>query len=212
MVKAKVYNQTGEETGEIKLNPSIFEVEVKEDLVKQAIQYFLGNNRHVIANTKDRSEVRGGGKKPWKQKGTGRARHGSSRSPLWIGGGVTFGPTNERNFTKNLNKKMRRKAVLMVLSDKAKNESILILESLKFEKAKTKEMAVLVKKLNVKSAMFITENNDENIYRSVRNLTKINFSIAESMNVYDLVKSDKLIMTKEALKKIEAGFTTKEEK
>ncbi len=211
MAKAKVYNQAGEEKGEVKLNPAVFEIEAKDELIKQVVQFYLSNNRQVLAHAKDRSEVRGGGKKPWKQKGTGRARHGSSRSPIWIGGGVTFGPTKERNFSKSLNKKMKKKALMMVLSDKAASGSIIVLEDLKLEVSKTKEMAILMKKLEVKSGIVSIQENDEDIYRAIRNLPKIDFLEAESLNVYDLLKREKLVITKKALKKKEEKIIKKAE-
>src|SRR6056297_2008041 len=147
MVKAKLYNLQGENKGEVDLNSEIFEVEVNEILVHQAVVAQRGSGRIKIAKTKDRSEVRGGGAKPWRQKGTGRARHGSNRSPIWKGGGVTFGPTGKENFSKKINKKMKRKALFMVLSDKAKEGNLLILEEEPKKEVKTKQMSKLKKNL-----------------------------------------------------------------
>lgn len=137
-IKIKVYNQNAEAAGEIELSPKVFGMKVNNDLVHQAVVAQMANERQVIAHTKDRSEVRGGGKKPWRQKGTGRARHGSSRSPIWIGGGVTFGPRNDRNFKKRINKKMKQNAMLMVLSDKAAGNNFIILDKLEATEYKTK--------------------------------------------------------------------------
>ena len=134
----KVYNQKAEEVGEVKLNDKVFDVDMNQDLLHQAMVAQMSNERQVLAHTKDRSEVSGGGRKPWRQKGTGRARVGTIRSPIWIGGGVTFGPTKNRNFTKNINKKMKRKALLIVLSDKANNENITIMDKLAAKEYKTK--------------------------------------------------------------------------
>lgn len=137
-IKIKTYNQKAEAVGEMELTDQIFGVKVNEDLVHQAAVAQMGNERPVLAHTKDRSEVRGGGRKPWRQKGTGRARAGSSRSPIWKGGGVTFGPTKERNFKKQLNKKMKQQALCMVLSDKVGGDNLTVLDKLETSEFKTK--------------------------------------------------------------------------
>jgi len=136
--KIKIYNQKAEEVGDLKLSDKVFGVKTNEALVHQAYVTQMSNERQVLAHTKDRSEVRGGGRKPWRQKGTGRARAGSRRSPIWIGGGVTFGPRSDRNFKKKINKKMRQKALLMVLSDKATNDNLLVLNRIDAKGYKTK--------------------------------------------------------------------------
>jgi large subunit ribosomal protein L4 len=146
-MKLDIYNQKGEKVGDVKISSEIFDLEVNEALVHQAMVTQMANERQVVAHTKDRSEVRGGGKKPWKQKGTGRARAGSSRSPIWIGGGVTFGPTKDRNFTKKINKKMKQKALMMVLSDKVKNGNLVILEKFEIKEYKTKDFNSILKSL-----------------------------------------------------------------
>ncbi len=148
-MKVKVYNQEGKEVGSAELPKEIFEVPMNADLVHQVAQAQFANMRIVHAHTKDRSEVRGGGKKPWRQKGTGRARHGSIRSPIWIGGGVTFGPTNKRNFKKKVNKKMKRKALFIALSSKAKDDEIILLDELKLKEPKTKEMAGMLRRMSL---------------------------------------------------------------
>jgi len=140
------YNQEGKKDKEIILPKEIFEVPMNLDLVHQIVVSQMASKRQIPAHAKDRSEVRGGGKKPWRQKGTGRARHGSIRSPLWKGGGVTFGPTKNRVFKKRIPKKMRRKALLMVLSAKAKNNFLIVLSELKLEKTKTKTISQILKK------------------------------------------------------------------
>ena len=127
-IKIKIYNQNAEAAGEMELSPKVFGVKVNHDLIHQAVVTQMANERQVIAHTKDRSEVRGGGRKPWAQKGTGRARHGSSRSPIWIGGGVTFGPRNDRNFKMRLNRKMKQNAMLMALSDKAAGDNFIVFD------------------------------------------------------------------------------------
>src|SRR3989344_4854143 len=141
MATVKVYNQEGKEIENLGLNEAVFGLPWNADLVSQALRVFLANKRQVLASTKDRSEISGGGRKPWRQKGTGRARHGSIRSPLWKGGGITFGPTKERNFKLKINKKMARKAFLTALSTKARDNEILLFDDLKVTSSKTKEMA-----------------------------------------------------------------------
>src|SRR3989339_2063986 len=144
-MKVKVYNLEGKETGEMNLLDSVFGVKIKPEVVHEVFVALQNNQREPWADTKSKGEVRGGGKKPWQQKGTGRARHGSIRSPIWKGGGVTFGPTKERNFKKKINKKMARKALLMAISSKAKNRQLLVLDEIKLNQAKTKEMALILK-------------------------------------------------------------------
>ncbi|RLC38322.1 50S ribosomal protein L4 [Candidatus Falkowbacteria bacterium] len=146
-IKVKVYNQKCEAVGEEKLSDKVFGVKVNEALVHQAMVAQMSNERQVLAHTKDRSEVRGGGRKPWRQKGTGRARAGSTRSPIWRGGGITFGPRSERNYKKNLNKKMKQKALFMVLSDKVENKKLVLLDKLEVKEFKTKTMNEMMSKL-----------------------------------------------------------------
>src|SRR3989344_3231877 len=147
MATVKLYNQEGHPVGELVLEPTLFDVKPDAALVHAAVIAQEANARQVLAHTKGRGEVAGSGKKPWKQKGTGRARHGSRRSPIWIGGGVTFGPTKERNFSLKLNRKVRRKALAMVLSDKVVQEKLLAIDSLEMKEGKTKQIATLLKKL-----------------------------------------------------------------
>ena len=151
MPTVKVYNQQGEVVGATELNPAIFAVALKPELIQQAVVAQQANTRRPIAKTKDRSEVRGGGRKPWRQKGTGRARHGSIRSPLWRGGGVTFGPTNQRNFALKINKKAKRKALAMVLTDKARQEKIILLDQLVLAETKTKKLFEILQNLKLRS-------------------------------------------------------------
>jgi len=149
-IAIKIYNQKAEAVGEMKLSDKVFAVKASQALVHQAMVTQMANQRQVLAHTKDRSEVRGGGKKPWRQKGTGRARAGSIRSPIWKGGGVTFGPTKDRNFSKKINKKMRQKAMLMVLSDRVINNNLVILDKLEMEEYKTKKFDEMLKNLESK--------------------------------------------------------------
>ncbi len=207
-MNTKVYNQKGQEIGQIKLPKEIFEVPMNPDLVHQVVLSQTSNRRRVIAKAKDRSEVRGGGKKPWRQKGTGRARHGSIRSPLWKGGGVTFGPRTERVFKKIIPKKMRRKALFMVLSVKAKENLILILDELKIEKVKTKVMSELLNKLFLKksSGLVVLPQKDDKIILSARNIPKVATLQAKDLNVLDLLSYKYILMPKEAIKIIKDTF------
>src|SRR3989339_146560 len=143
-MKVKVYNLEGKEVREEELEQSFFDIVVKPEVVQQAVEAQLANSRQVLAHTKGRGEVRGGGKKPWKQKGTGRARHGSIRSPLWKGGGVTFGPTKERNFSQKINKKAKQQALFSVLSKKLADQEIKVVDEIKIKNIKTKEMAKIL--------------------------------------------------------------------
>jgi large subunit ribosomal protein L4 len=203
----KTYDQTGKEAGQTRLPSEIFDVKINPDLVHQVVVSQMANKRTVIAHTKDRAQVRGGGKKPWRQKGTGRARHGSRRSPLWKGGGVTFGPTKERNFEKKINKKMKRKALLMVLSAKVKNNFLLVLEKLSLEKPKTKLMAEVFKNLPFEgSVLLILPGLEKDIVRAARNIPKTATVEARNINALDLLSFKYLVMPKEAIKVIKETF------
>lgn len=207
-MKIAVYNQEGKEVGKSLLPKEIFDLKLNPDLVHQVMVSQMANRRRVIAHTKGRAEVRGGGRKPWRQKGTGRARHGSIRSPIWRGGGVTFGPTKERVFKEKINKKMRRKALFMVLSAKAKNNSLILLDKLKIEKPKTKVMAEIFKKLPCKgkSSLMALPIIDKNIILAARNIPKITTIQARDLNVLDLLNFKYLVMPKEAIKTIKETF------
>jgi len=207
-MKTMVYNQKGEEVGEIELPKDIFEVEMNSDLVHQAVLVQRGNQRRKIAKTKDRSEKRGGGRKPWRQKGTGRARAGSNRSPIWRGGGVTFGPTGGEVFERKITKKMKRKALFMVLSAKAKGNLLLILDDLKVEKTKTKPVKEIFDKLFLKkgSGLVALPKLDKNIVLSARNIPKVRVSQAKDLNILDLLSCKYLLMPREAIKVIKETF------
>src|SRR4030042_1252343 len=187
----------------MQLPAEVFGLKLNKDLVHQAVVAQMANSRQVIAHTKTRAEVSGGGKKPWRQKGTGRASHGSIRSPIWIGGGVTFGPTKERNFSKKINKKMRRKALLMVLSGKAKDNELVVLDDLKLSEPKTKLMdkviasLVRVKKDIKKGALIALGQKDDNVIKAVKNIPKINTIGINSLNVVDVLSKKYLVMQKE---------------
>lgn len=207
-MKIDVYNQTGEKTGSAVLPKEIFEVKFNADLVHQIAVSLMANKRQISAHAKTRGEVRGGGKKPWRQKGTGRARHGSIRSPLWKGGGVTHGPRNDRIFAVEIPKKMRRKALLMVLSQKARDNQIVVLDKMNFEKPKTKEMAKTMSKLpcSLHSTLVVMPNYDKNIFLSARNINKTDVDDARNLNVLDLLNHKYLLITKEGIKTIEKTF------
>jgi len=210
-MKITIYNQQGKETDTILLPKEIFDVKINPDLVHQVVVSQMANRRMVIAHTKTRAEVRGGGRKPWRQKGTGRARAGSIRSPLWRGGGVTFGPSKERIFKKKIPKKMRKKALFMVLSGKVKNNLLILLDKLKTEQAKTKWMVEILKKLPCKgeSTLIALPEYDKNIILAARNLPEVDTIWARNLNSLDLLNFKYLIMPKEAVKIIKETFLKK---
>jgi large subunit ribosomal protein L4 len=217
-MKVNLYNQNAEIIGEAELPDEIFNVRINSDLVHQVLTAQMANSRQVIAHTKDRSEVRGGGKKPWRQKGTGRARHGSIRSPLWKGGGVTFGPTKERNFKKKINKKMKRKAVFMVLSSKARDKELILLDILKLNTPKTKEALSVIDRFSEKlagykkakkkrdSILLVMPEKNETISRAVNNLPFVETIEARNLNVKDLLEKKYLVLLKDAIPVIERTF------
>ena len=207
-MKIDTYNQNGEVTGSVTLPKEIFDVKFNADLVHQITVSLSGNKRQVSAHTKTRSEVRGGGKKPWKQKGTGRARHGSIRSPLWKGGGVTHGPRTERIFEREVPKKMRRKALFMVLSEKLKNKQLIILDKIELEKGKTKEMANSLVKLpcSKQATLIALPNYDKKIFMATRNIKKTFIEDARNINVLQLLSYKYLLLTKDSIKTIEQTF------
>ncbi|MEA3398856.1 MAG: 50S ribosomal protein L4 [Patescibacteria group bacterium] len=221
-IDIKVYNQNAEAAGSIKLSDKIFGLKANESLVHQAMVAQMANERQTLAHTKDRSEVRGGGKKPWRQKGTGRARAGSNRSPIWIGGGVTFGPRKERNFKKAINQKMKQKALCMAMSDRFKNKTVIILDDFKIKEFKTKKfnetlsgLEKLIKRKSDKdkkigiikrSVLVIVDKKDEKIKYSARNLTGAKLINLENINILDLLKFRDLIITRNGIKKLEEKY------
>ncbi|MCK5466315.1 50S ribosomal protein L4 [Candidatus Parcubacteria bacterium] len=203
MLKTKIYNQEGKESGEMELPSRVFGIKLVDDLVHQAVVAQMANSRQVLADTKDKGEVRGGGKKPWRQKGTGRARHGSIRSPLWKGGGVTFGPTTDRNFSKRINKKMKMKALFMVLSGKLRDKEIIVVDDLKINKTSTKAMKDIFKSLPIKGKVLLSlDKSDHNILNSVKNIPKVSVIASDSLNVVDLLKNKVLVINKRGIEKI----------
>lgn len=207
-MKIDVYNQTGEVTGSAVLPKDIFEVEFNADLVHQVAVSLAANARQISAHAKTRGEVRGGGKKPWRQKGTGRARHGSIRSPLWKGGGVTHGPRNDRIFEREIPKKMRRKALFMVLSQKAKDNQLVVLDKIELQKGKTKEAAAYLAKLPCKeqSTLVALPKYDKTVFLATRNIKKTDIEDARNLNVLTLLNHKYLLMTKDAIKTIAETF------
>ena len=209
MSTVKVYNQEGKEVSELKLNEAAFGLPWNADLVHQVVRVAMANKRQVLASTKTREEVSGGGRKPWRQKGTGRARHGSIRSPLWKGGGVTFGPTKERNFKLKINKKMARKAFLTALSTKAKDNELLILDDLKLSAPKTKEMAKIMKNFpQVKTGLLVLAGEkDENLKRAGRNLPNLRITNIDNLNILDILKYKNLILTKDGIEYLNKKYS-----
>lgn len=212
-MKINVYNQEGKEVGQTLLPKEIFDVKMNPDLVHQIAVSQMANRRKVIAHTKGRGEVRGGGKKPWRQKGTGRARHSSIRSPLWRGGGVTFGPTRERVFKKQIPKKMKRLALFMALSGKVKNNLLILIDKLKIEQPKTKFMAQVIENLKSKienfkkgSVLIALPELDKNIILTARNLPNIETIQAKDLNCLDLLSFKYLIMPKDSVRVIKETF------
>lgn len=203
MPKVALYNVQGSQVGEIELNDAVFGIEPNESVVHEAVVMQMASWRQGTHCTKSRGEVRGGGRKPWKQKGTGRARVGTIRSPLWRGGAIVFGP-KPRSYSYSIPKKKRRLALKSVLSSKVLDNDIIVLDSLNFDAPKTKEMVKVLEALNVdKKALIVTAELDENVAKSARNIKGMTPVAANSMNVYDLLNHNKLIITKDAIAKVE---------
>jgi large subunit ribosomal protein L4 len=203
MPKVALYNQTGSTVGEIELNASVFGIEPNESVLFDAVIMQRASLRQGSHKVKNRSEVRGGGRKPWRQKGTGRARQGSIRSPQWRGGGIVFGPT-PRSYSFKLPKKVRRLAIKSALSTKVLEENILILDNLTLAAPKTKEMVSVLKGLNIESkALIVTGDLNEAVALSARNIPGVSVVVADGINVLDVLNHDKLLMTKAAVEKIE---------
>lgn len=203
MPKVSVLSQTGSSVGEIELNEAIFGIEPNEAVLFEALVQQRASLRQGNHKVKTRAEVSGGGRKPWRQKGTGRARQGSIRSPQWRGGGIVFGPS-QRSYSYKLNKKVRRLALLSALSTKVRDEEIIVLDGLTFDAPKTKEFTKVLKDLSIeKKALFVTADLDEAVALSARNIPGISVVTANGINVLDLVGHDQLVITKDAVQKIE---------
>ncbi len=205
MPTVALYNVSGEQIGELALKDEIFGVAVNKSVLHDAVVMQLAGRRLGTHDTKTRSEVRGGGRKPWRQKGTGRARHGTTRSPIWRGGGVVFGP-HPRNYSYNLPKKVRRLALRSALSAKVNAGDILVLDELRLEQAKTKDMVGILNNLKVDDALLVTAGKDDQVEKSTRNIPNIKQLTATGLNVYDILAYDKLVMTKDAVAMVEEVF------
>jgi large subunit ribosomal protein L4 len=201
MASVKLYNQEGKETGSVELDASLFAVPIKQEIVHEAVIAQMANSRVAIAHTKDRGEVAGTGKKPWKQKGTGRARHGSRRSPIWIGGGITFGPRNTRNFSVKINKKVRRKALAMVLSDKVNEGLFVAVEQLTIPEGKSKTLSQLLSKLPVagKKTLILVEPENREVSKAARNIPNVETLPINALNVVDLLKKPNVLISREGI-------------
>lgn len=203
MPTVAVYNVANQQVGDIELNENVFGVEVNEALVHQAVVMQLASQRLGTVATKTRAMVRGGGRKPWKQKGTGHARCGSNRSPIWVGGGTTFGP-QPRSYSFSMPRKQRRLAIKCALSDKVLTGDIVVLESLAYEAPKTKEFVKMLEAFSIDSkALFITADEEENVEKSSRNLPGVKAINTTGLNVYDILNHNKLFITKDAVARIE---------
>ncbi len=206
MPKINMLNMKGENAGEIELNPEIFDVEINEHAVYTVVKNLLANRRQGTQSAKTRAEVRGGGRKPWRQKGTGRARQGSIRSPQWKGGGVVFAP-KPRDYSYTTPKKIRRLALKSVLTSKVQEKELIIIDELSLDAPKTKEMVNLLSAVQAdKKALLVIKNSDENIIKSAKNIPTVMTTSSSSLNVYDILKYNSLIITKEALDEIQEVF------
>ena len=205
MAKVSVYNIEGKVVGDIELNDAIFGVEVNEHLVHLAVVSQLANKRQGTQSAKTRAEVSGGGRKPWRQKGTGHARQGSTRSPQWTGGGVVFAP-KPRNYSFKMNKKEKSLALKSVLTSKVAENKFIVVDGLAFDEFKTKYMVSVLKNLDVKKALVVTGADDKNVVLSARNIPGVKTAFTNTINVYDILKYDKMIVSKDAVATIEEVY------
>ena len=205
MSNVSVYNMEGKEVGTMELNDAVFGVEVNEHLVHLAVVRQLANNRQGTQKAKTRSEVSGGGRKPWRQKGTGHARQGSTRAPQWTGGGVVFAPT-PRDYSVKMNKKERRAALKSALTSRVQENKLIVLDELKFDEVKTKAMQNVLNNLNVSKAMVVLVDNDANVVLSTRNIPDVVTALPNTINVYDVLKYNTVILTKASAAAIEEVY------
>jgi len=205
MANVSVYNMEGKEVGTIELNDAVFGVEVNEHLVHMAVVQQLANNRQGTQKAKTRSEVSGGGRKPWRQKGTGHARQGSTRAPQWTGGGVVFAPV-PRDYSFKLNRKEKRAALKSALTNKVATQNLVVVDELKFDTIKTKNFAQVMKNLNVANGLVVVNDNDANVMNSARNIPAVKMALPNTINVYDVMKAGKVVLTKDAVKTIEEVY------
>ena len=205
MAKVSVYNMEGKEVGNMDLNDAVFGVEINEHLVHMAVVQQLANNRQGTQKAKTRSEVSGGGRKPWRQKGTGHARQGSTRSPQWTGGGVVFAP-KPRDYSFKMNKKEKRIALLSALSSKVADNKIVVLDAFNLDEIKTKKFAEVMSNLKVDKALVVIEGENKNVVLSGRNIPTVKVSATNEINTYDVLKYETLVVTKAAVEKLEEVY------
>ena len=206
MANVSVYNMEGKEVGKLDLSDAIFGVEINEHLVHMAVLQQLADKRQGTQKAKTRSEVSGGGRKPWRQKGTGHARQGSIRAPQWKGGGVVFAPV-PRDYSFKMNKKEKRAALKSALTDKAQSNNLIVVDELKFDEIKTKKFAEVMNNLKAtRKALVVLADNDKNVVLSARNLAEANTTLTNTLNVYDIVNAKTLVLTKDAVAKIEEVY------
>ena len=205
MANVSVYNIDGKEVGSIELNDAVFGVEVNEHLVHLAVVSQLANNRQGTQSAKTRSEVSGGGRKPWRQKGTGHARQGSTRAPQWTGGGMVFAP-KPRDYSFKMNKKEKRIALLSALSSKVSENKIVVLDSFNLDEVKTKKFAEVMNNIKVSNALFVIEGENKNVVLSGRNIPTVKVSATNEINTYDVLKYNTLVVTKAAVEKLEEVY------
>ena len=205
MANVTVYNMEGNEVGTMELNDAVFGVEINEHLVHLAVVRQLANNRQGTQKAKTRSEVSGGGRKPWRQKGTGHARQGSIRAPQWTGGGVVFAPV-PRDYEVKMNKKERRAALKSALTSKVQDNKLVVVDSLALAEAKTKEMQKVLTNLKAEKALIVTAGDDQNVVLSARNIADVQTATVNTINVYDVVKHNTVVVTKDAVASIEEVY------
>ena len=205
MANLSVFNMEGNEVGTIEVSDAVFGVEVNEHLVHMAVVQQLANKRQGTQKAKTRSEVSGGGRKPWRQKGTGHARQGSTRAPQWTGGGVVFAPV-PRDYSFKLNKKEKRAALKSALTDRVQTNRLVVVDELKFDEIKTKNFAQVMKNLNVSNGLVVVNENDEKVMMSAKNIPEVKMALPNTINVYDVMKAGKVVLTKDAVKTIEEVY------
>ena len=205
MANLSVFNMEGKEVGTIEVSDAVFGVEVNEHLVHMAVVQQLANKRQGTQKAKTRSEVSGGGRKPWRQKGTGHARQGSTRAPQWTGGGVVFAPV-PRDYSFKLNRKEKRAALKSALTDRVQTNRLVVVDELKFDEIKTKNFAQVMKNLNVSNGLVVVNENDEKVMMSAKNIPDVKMALPNTINVYDVMKAVKVVLTKDAVKTIEEVY------
>ncbi|MCI8627022.1 MAG: 50S ribosomal protein L4 [Lachnospiraceae bacterium] len=205
MANVAVYNMEGKEVGSMELNDAVFGTEINDHLVHMAVVQQLANKRQGTQSARTRSEVRGGGKKPWRQKGTGHARQGSTRAPQWTGGGVVFAP-KPRSYSFKMNRKEKAAAICSALSSRVAENKIVVLENLDFSEIKTKNMVKVLENLKVKKALVVMGEKNEKVQLSARNIEGVRTALTNTINVYDILKYDTLVITKDAAQKLEEVY------